>query len=72
MAGAKSSVSVILVPYHVGVPNHRVGLGPQRLLPRIIQELEKQAYTVHTHLIEPVDDQEWEISRSFELLRRVS
>lgn len=66
------SVTIITVPYHVGIYNHRVGAGPQQLLPKVQDELESQNVAVKVERIDNVDDFEGEIGRSFELLRRVS
>lgn len=68
-----SSITIISSPYHVGVRDHRVGDGPNRILQMgIVERL--VSLGVETTLIEIacVDDFEGEIGRSFELLRRTS
>ncbi|EDU49827.1 SpeB Arginase agmatinase formimionoglutamate hydrolase arginase family [Pyrenophora tritici-repentis] len=68
-----NSITIIFSPYHVGLRDHRVGDGPNRIRALgVIQELEKLGVTVHVHELLPVDDHEGEIGRSFELLRRTS
>jgi len=67
------SISLILSPYHVGIRDHRVGDGPNRILKHgLIRELESLGISVDVHEIERVDDFEGEIGRSFEVLRRTS
>jgi arginase len=68
-----TSITVVFSPYHVGLRNHRVGDGPNRIRALgVIEELEKLGVTVHFVELPPVDDFEGEIGRSFELLRRTS
>jgi len=70
---ANNSINLILVSYHVGIQNHRVGAGPGRILDNnLIARLESLHKTVTITTIGPVDDFEGEIGRSFELIRRVS
>jgi len=70
---AATSVTCIFSPYHVGLRDHRVGDGPNRIRDvGIVAELEKLGIEVHWHEIPPVDDFEGEIGRSFEVLRRTS
>lgn len=67
------SVTFIISPYHVGIRNHRVGDGPNRILQwNVISETEKLG--VRTRIVEigPVDKFEGEIGRSFEVLRQTS
>lgn len=71
MPGTKE-ISVIVCPFHVGILNHRVGNGPRRLLPQLQKNLNDLGYRVTVTILEPVDDQEGEIGRSFELLRKIS
>lgn len=66
-------ITVVYSPYHVGLRDHRVGDGPGRLRSLgIIRELENLGVKVHLEEIDPVDDFEGEIGRSFEILRRTS
>jgi arginase len=68
-----TSITVVFSPYHVGLRDHRVGDGPNRIRALgVIEELEKLGVTVHFVELPPVDDFEGEIGRSFELLRRTS
>lgn len=70
---AATSITIIFSPYHVGLRDHRVGDGPNRIRSfGIVQRLEKLGVQVHWHEIPPVDDFEGEIGRSFEVLRRTS
>lgn len=67
------SITIIFSPYHVGIRNHRVGDGPNRIRAvGVFEELEKLGVTVHFLELPSVDDFEGEIGRSFELLRRTS
>lgn len=67
------SITIITAPYHVGIPNTGVGNGPTSLLNAgLVNTLASQGLKVHTIELEPVDDFEGEIGRSFELLRRTS
>jgi arginase len=68
-----TSITVVFSPYHVGLRDHRVGDGPNRIRALgVIEELEKLGVTVHFVELPSVDDFEGEIGRSFELLRRTS
>lgn len=68
-----SSITIIFSPYHVGLRDHRVGDGPNRILKLgLIERLEKLGLKVHVYEIQPVGDFEGEIGRSFEILRRTS
>ena len=68
-----TSITIIFCPYHVGIRDHRVGDGPNRIRQHgIIDELESLGIEVKFHEIERVDDFEGEIGRSFEVLRRIS
>jgi arginase len=70
---AATSITIIFSPYHVGLRDHRVGDGPNRIRAMgLIEELENLGVTIHLIELPPVDDFEGEIGRSFELLRRTS
>jgi arginase len=70
---ASTSITIIFSPYHVGIRDHRVGDGPNRLLQHgVIDELKSLGLNVIFHEIDRVDDFEGEIGRSFEVLRRTS
>jgi arginase len=68
-----SGVSIIVSPFHAGVPEVRVGRGPRRLLeaglPEILADAGLDAKIVE---IGSVDSFEGEIGRSFEVKRRIS
>ncbi|KAJ4264449.1 hypothetical protein NW762_005649 [Fusarium torreyae] len=67
-----TSITIIAAPYHVGVYDHRVGGGPLRILSHgIDKELTKLAPVSFIN-IEPVDEFEGEIGRTFEIIRRIS
>lgn len=67
------SVTIINSPYHVGVRSVGVGNGPGSLLiAGLVQTLYDQGVNVNIMDINPVDEFEGEIGRSFELLRRTS
>ncbi|KAF2652428.1 Arginase/deacetylase [Lophiostoma macrostomum CBS 122681] len=68
-----SSITIIFSPYHVGLRDHRVGDGPNRIRSLgLIEKLSDLGLDVKSHEIPPVDDFEGEIGRSFEILRRTS
>ena len=76
-----TSVTIIFSPYHVGIRDHRVGDGPNRILKLgLVKELQKLKLDVTLHEIEPIEeigalgrsDYEGDIGRSFEILRRTS
>ncbi|KAJ4332343.1 hypothetical protein N0V87_008451 [Didymella glomerata] len=68
-----SSITIIFSPYHVGLRDNRVGDGPNRILKLgLIEQMEKLGVKVLVDEIQPVDDFECEIGRSFEVLRRTS
>jgi arginase len=68
-----TAVRIILVPYHAGVRNERVGRGPGRLIEDgLADELAQCGFACDIATIPPVDDFEGEIGKSFELIRRVS
>ena len=72
MMGA-NSITVIFSPYHVGIRDHRVGDGPNRIRAMgVFEELKKLDMKVHILELPPVDGFEGEIGRSFEILRRTS
>ena len=68
-----TSITIVFSPYHVGLRDHRVGDGPNRIRKLgLIERLEDLGVKVHVEEIQPVDDFEGEIGRSFEVLRRTS
>jgi arginase len=68
-----TSVTCIFSPYHVGLRDHRVGDGPNRLRDMgIVVQLENLGIKVHQHELPRVDDSEGEIGRSFALLAHTS
>ncbi|KAL4922946.1 arginase family protein [Aspergillus undulatus] len=67
------AVCIIFSPYHVGLRDHRVGNGPHRIRSTGLErELQRLGVSVDFVEIEPVDDYEGEIGRSFEVMRRIS
>ena len=69
----KKSVDLIVAPYHTGIRNHRVGAGPSRILASGLQDrLNNLGYMSAFIEIDPVDDFEGEIGRSFEVIRRIA
>lgn len=67
------SITIIFSPYHVGLRDHRVGDGPNRMRDlSLVEKLKALEITIHFEEIPPVDDFEGEIGRSFEVLRRIS
>jgi arginase len=73
MARLFKSITVIFSPYHVGTFNHRVGAGPFCLRQHgIIEAIKSLNINVTTKEIDPVDDFEGEIGKSFEILRRTA
>jgi arginase len=70
---AAKSITIIFSPYHVGIRNHRVGNGPHRIRKLgVIKQLEELGIDIRIEELDPVDEFEGEIGRSFELLRRTS
>ena len=70
---AATSITIIYSPYHVGLRDHRVGDGPNRIRQMgVVEQLEKLHVKVTIQELPPVDDFEGEIGRSFEILRRTS
>ncbi|KAK0372458.1 hypothetical protein CLIM01_10166 [Colletotrichum limetticola] len=67
-----TSVTIVVSPYHVGIPNHRVGTGPHRILSHGLADKLESLAPIRFVNIGPVDDFEGEIGRTFELLRRIS
>ncbi|KAJ5496732.1 hypothetical protein N7463_008719 [Penicillium fimorum] len=68
-----NAIAIIFSPYHVGLRDHRVGNGPQRIRSLgLLDELEHLQIKYDIQEINPVDDFEGEIGRSFEILRRTS
>ena len=67
------SVSIILAPFHAGIRHSRVGRGPDRLLHAgLVDVLRTTGADVTVAEIDPVDEFEGEIGRSFEVKRRIS
>ncbi|KAJ5113838.1 arginase [Penicillium angulare] len=67
------AVTIIFSPYHVGIRDHRVGNGPNRIRELgVVRALEKLSLEVKFVELDRVDEFEGEIGRSFELLRRIS
>ncbi|KAL1862632.1 hypothetical protein Daus18300_008430 [Diaporthe australafricana] len=67
------SITLIMSPYHVGLHEHRVGTGPNRIRKHgVVAEIEKLGVVVNIVEIDRVDDFEGEIGRSFELLGKIS
>ncbi|RYN45300.1 hypothetical protein AA0114_g9151 [Alternaria tenuissima] len=68
-----TSLTIIFSPYHVGIRDHRVGDGPNRIRALgLVSSLENLGIKVHIDEIPPVDDFEGEIGCSFEILRLTS
>ncbi|PQE15115.1 arginase protein [Rutstroemia sp. NJR-2017a BVV2] len=68
-----STITIITSPYHVGIPSHRVGAGPSKILSlSLLPQLHALGLRTQINEIPSVDDHEGEIGRSFELLRRIS
>ncbi|KAJ5742538.1 uncharacterized protein N7511_011270 [Penicillium nucicola] len=67
-----NTITIIFSAYHVGIRDHRVGNGPHRILPLgVVQELQQLGVQVDVAEIEPVDNFEGEIGRSFEFMRHL-
>lgn len=67
------SITIISSPYHVGFYNRGVGAGPDFIRSLgVVQALKDLGIPVKEIEIEPVDEFEGEIGRSFELFRRTS
>ncbi|OAA79861.1 arginase [Akanthomyces lecanii RCEF 1005] len=69
---AYSSITIISVPYHVGMYGERVGEGPLRLLRHGLDQQVAKIAPTHYSDISHVDDFEGEIGKTFEVIRRVS
>lgn len=68
-----NAIRIIFSPYHVGLRDHRVGNGPHRIRASgLEQQLHNLGIPTDLVTIEPVDDHEGEIGRSFEIMRRIS
>ncbi|KAJ5729565.1 arginase [Penicillium malachiteum] len=66
-------ITIIFSPYHVGIRDHRVGNGPNRIRDLgIMKTLENLGVTINVVELDPVDEFEDEIGRSFVLLLRLS
>lgn len=67
------SVTIIFSPYHVGIRDHRVGNGPNRVRSHgIVKELENMGIKISIDEIPSVEQYEGEIGRSFAILRSIS
>lgn len=67
------SISLIFSPYHVGIRNQGPGAGPAFIRGRgLLPALKTLGLPIRELEIEPVDDSEGEIGRSFEVIRRTS
>jgi arginase len=67
------SVTVIFSPYHVGIRHHAAGAGPARIREKgLVLSLLHLGVAVHEVEIEPVDDFDGDIGRSFEVIRRTA
>ncbi|KAI8660267.1 hypothetical protein NCS57_01003300 [Fusarium keratoplasticum] len=70
---AFKSITAIISPYHMGVRGKEVASGPDALLDAgILNALRQLGLVVYEIVLEPVDEFEGEIGRSFELHRRIS
>lgn len=65
-------VALIVSPFHVGIHQHRVGKGPERILATLTPQLDLHHIPYRIETLGKVDDFEGEIGRSFELLRRIA
>ena len=65
-------IALIISPFHVGIHQHRVGKGPERILASLTPQLDELHIPYRTETLGTVDDFEGEIGRSFELLRRIA
>ncbi|KAG9184991.1 arginase [Alternaria panax] len=66
-------LTIIFSPYHVGLGDHSVGNGPNRIPALgLVSCLESLGIKVHIDEIPPVDNFEGEIGRAFEVLRQTS
>lgn len=69
----RDTITLIIAPYHVGKPDHRVGAGPKHILSKnLVPRLSALCKTVNVQTITAVSDFEGEIGRSFEILRLIS
>jgi len=67
------SLSVIVSPFHVGIRGSKTGAGPLFLQQHgLIPALEELGLPVRRVEVEPVDETEDEVARSFEVLRRTA
>lgn len=68
-----ADVTIILSPYHVGLRDHRVGDGPNRILELgLTNRLRQLGVKVYIDELPRVDDSEGEIGRSFAVLNHTS
>jgi arginase len=65
-------VALIISPFHVGIYQHRVGKGPERILASLTPQLDIHHIPYRIETLGKVDNFEGEIGRSFELLRRIA
>ncbi|UPK93809.1 hypothetical protein LCI18_004744 [Fusarium solani-melongenae] len=65
------TIAAIVSPYHMGVRGKEVACGPYALIQAgLLEALRKLGLIVYEIVLEPVDELEGEIGRSFELHRR--
>jgi arginase len=65
-------LALIISPFHVGIHQHRVGKGPERILAKLTPQLDAENIPYRITTLDKVDDFEGEIGRSFALLRRIA
>ncbi|MCJ1363577.1 hypothetical protein MMC16_002684 [Acarospora aff. strigata] len=70
----RKSVRVIIAPYHVGIPKHRVGAGPEVLIARgLVRKLEDVGMDVSSSVLTyPQNDFEGDIGRSFAVIKCIA
>lgn len=70
----KRSIMLVVVPYHAGIREHRVGAGPSRIMANnLVPRLEALDFAVSVHEISPVDDYyDGDIGRSMEMIVRIA
>jgi arginase len=67
------TITAIISPYHMGVCGKEVACGPNALIQAgLLEALRQLGLIVYEIVLEPVDEFEGEIGRSFELHRRTS
>jgi arginase len=67
-----TKLALIVSPFHVGIHQHRVGKGPERILASLTPRLDAESIAYRIETLEKVDEFEGEIGRSFALLRRIA